>query len=149
MWSNSGSEQAELQCGPAHFEPIQSVPGFGFDSSRRDSDELFSCGEVGLAPSLAPDVRDSAQLFDSNTATSGERIQNRSRLGRVLEDIELFHCPVGFSFARVDAADAIQRPLLRLDALAVRLDGRVVTGLDGDLDQRATLIERPAGVERQ
>src|SRR6266487_7045448 len=35
------------------------------------------------------------------------------------------------------------------DALAVRLDGYVVTGLDGDLDQRATLVERRAGVERQ
>src|ERR1035438_569941 len=96
-----------------------------------------------------PECRDSPKLFDNNTATSRERIQGRSRLGRVLEDVELFHRPVGFSFARVDAADAIQRPLLRLDALAVRMDGHVVTGLDGDLNQRATLVERRAGVERQ
>src|SRR6185295_1113006 len=119
------------------------MPSFAMiGSSRRDGEEFFSGGKVRLATALTPDVRDSAQLFDNNTATSRERIQGRSRLVRVLEDVELFHCSIGFSFARVDAADAIQRPLLRRDAVAVRLDGHVVTGLDGDLDQRATLVER-------
>src|SRR5437870_5689628 len=93
------SKQGKLQGGPAPFEPIQSISGFGFDSSRYDGDELFSSGKVRLAAALMPDVRDSAQLFDSNTATSRDRVQGHSRLGRALENMELFDCPVGFSFA--------------------------------------------------
>src|SRR6266536_2537696 len=58
------SKQGKLQGGPAPFEPIQSISGFGFDSSRRDGDELFSGGEVCLAATLMPYVRDSAQFFD-------------------------------------------------------------------------------------
>ena len=93
------SKQVKLQGGPAPIEPIQSISGFGFDSSRRDGDELFSGGEVCLAATLMPYVRDSAQFFDSNTATSRDRVQGHSCLGRALENVELFDCPVGFSFA--------------------------------------------------
>src|ERR1022692_2965903 len=39
------SKQVKLQGGPAPIEPIQSISGFGFDSSRRDGDELFAGGE--------------------------------------------------------------------------------------------------------
>ena len=87
-----------IEFGRKTSEAARRTPGFGFNSSRRDGEELFSGGKVRLAPTLTPDVRDSAQLFDSNTATIRERIQGRSRLGWVLEDIELFHCPIGFSF---------------------------------------------------
>src|SRR5207247_8068673 len=69
------SKQGKPQCGPAPFEPIQSISGFGFDSSRRDGDELFSRGKVRLAAAFMPDVRDSAQFLDSNTATSRNNIQ--------------------------------------------------------------------------
>src|SRR5438105_3532224 len=93
------SKQVKLQGGPAPIEPIQSVSGFGFDSSRRDGDELFSGGEVFLAATLMPYIRNSAQFFDSNTATSRDQVQGHSCLGRPLENVELFDCPVGFSFA--------------------------------------------------
>jgi hypothetical protein len=100
--SSSGgviSKQLKLQGGPAALEPIHSIPGFGFDSSGRNGDELFSGGEVCLAATLMPYVRDSAQFFDSNTATSRDHVQGHSCVGGALENVELFDCPVGLSFA--------------------------------------------------
>src|ERR1051325_10899138 len=94
--SDSVSKQLKLQGGPAPLEPIQSISGFGFDSGRRDGDELFSGRKVRLAATLLPYVRDSAQFFDNNTSTSRDQVQGHSCLGWPVENVELFDCPVGF-----------------------------------------------------
>ena len=62
---------------------------------RRATRETVVC----LAATLMPYVGDSAQFFDSNTATSRDRVQGHSCLGRTIQNVEPFDCPVGFSFA--------------------------------------------------
>src|SRR5581483_10557649 len=50
---------------------------------------------------------------------------------------------------RIDPSHPVHRPLLAIQLLTVRVDGRPVSTLDRDLNQRTVLVKRCTGVERE